>query len=133
MATTRFHQWSNCCVKKSQRAYRTSLPDQNHDGLYRFRCPERQEVIHGSKTERLVNAWKTDPSGSKMFIDPAVPVSVKDLLYGLIVQSGNDAAIALAEGIAGDETTFAVLMNREAERIGMKNSHFVNPTWITPS
>lgn len=72
-------------------------------------------------------AWKVDPSSSKMFIDPKTPVAVKDLLYGLIVQSGNDAAVALAESVAGSEDTFAVLMNREAERMGMKSSHFANP------
>jgi len=73
-----------------------------------------------------VNAWKVDPTSSKMFIDPATPVSIKDLLYGLMIQSGNDAAVALAEAVAGDEATFAVLMNREAERIGLKNTRFAN-------
>ncbi len=73
-----------------------------------------------------VRAWKVDPSSSKMFIDPATPVKVNDLLYGLIVQSGNDASVALAEAVAGDEDTFATLMNREAERMGMKSSRFTN-------
>ena len=62
-----------------------------------------------------------------MFIDPATPVKVNDLLYGLMVQSGNDAAVALAEAVAGTEDTFVTLMNREAERMGMKNTHFANP------
>jgi D-alanyl-D-alanine carboxypeptidase (penicillin-binding protein 5/6) len=57
-----------------------------------------------------------------MFIDPATPVSVNDLLHGLMVQSGNDAAVALAEAVAGDEATFVTLMNREAQRMGMKNT-----------
>jgi D-alanyl-D-alanine carboxypeptidase (penicillin-binding protein 5/6) len=61
-----------------------------------------------------------------MFIDPAVPVSINDLLYGLMVQSGNDAAVALAEAVAGDEATFVTLMNREAQRLGMTGSHFAN-------
>ncbi|WLI88784.1 D-alanyl-D-alanine carboxypeptidase family protein [Massilia sp. R2A-15] len=74
-----------------------------------------------------VKAWKVDASSSKMFIDPAVPVKINDLLYGLMVQSGNDAAVALAEAVAGDEAAFVALMNREAERMGMKNSHFANP------
>lgn len=73
-----------------------------------------------------VNAWKVDPTSSKMFIDPATPVSIKDLLYGLMIQSGNDAAVALAEAVAGDEATFAILMNREAERLGLKNTKFAN-------
>ncbi len=73
-----------------------------------------------------VRAWKVDKSSSKMFIDPATPVKVNDLLYGLIIQSGNDAAVALAEAVAGTEDAFASLMNREAERMGMKSTHFVN-------
>jgi D-alanyl-D-alanine carboxypeptidase (penicillin-binding protein 5/6) len=72
-------------------------------------------------------AWKVDASSSKMFIDPATPVKVNDLLYGLMVQSGNDAAVALAEAVAGDEGTFVTLMNREAVRMGLKSTRFANP------
>ncbi|RYF00224.1 MAG: D-alanyl-D-alanine carboxypeptidase, partial [Oxalobacteraceae bacterium] len=74
-----------------------------------------------------VRAWKVDGSSSKMFIDPATPVKINDLLYGLMVQSGNDAAVALAEAVAGDEATFAHLMNEQAQRMGMKNTRFANP------
>ncbi len=74
-----------------------------------------------------VKAWKVDASSSKMFIDPATPVSVSDLLHGLMVQSGNDAAVALAEAVAGDETAFVFLMNKEAQRMGMKDTKFGNP------
>ncbi|TFW31141.1 D-alanyl-D-alanine carboxypeptidase family protein [Massilia horti] len=74
-----------------------------------------------------VRAWKVDGSSSKMFIDPATPVKINDLLYGLMVQSGNDAAVALAEAVAGDEGTFVTLMNHEAQRMGLKNTHFANP------
>ncbi|SFV15535.1 D-alanyl-D-alanine carboxypeptidase family protein [Pseudoduganella namucuonensis] len=74
-----------------------------------------------------VRAWKVDSSSSKMFIDPAVPVSINDLLHGLMVQSGNDAAVALAEAVAGDEGTFVTLMNREAQRMGLTNTRFANP------
>lgn len=81
--------------------------------------------------ETMVNvstrAWKVDNSSSKMFIDPATPVSVNDLLHGLMVQSGNDAAVALAEAVAGDEGTFVVRMNQQAERMGLKNTKFANP------
>lgn len=73
-----------------------------------------------------VRAWKVDPSSSKMFIDPATPVKINDLLYGLMVQSGNDAAVALAEAVAGTEDAFVVLMNKEAARIGMKSTRFSN-------
>lgn len=72
-------------------------------------------------------AWKVDSSSSKMFIDPKVPVSVDDLLHGLMIQSGNDAAVAIAEAVAGDEATFVTLMNREAQRLGLKNTRFANP------
>lgn len=74
-----------------------------------------------------VNAWKVDGDSSKMFIEPSTPVRVQDLLYGLIVQSGNDAAVALAEAVAGTEAAFADLMNREAQRMGMKNTRYANP------
>ena len=73
-----------------------------------------------------VRAWKVDASSSKMFIDPATPVSVDDLLHGLMIQSGNDAAVALAEAVAGTEDAFVVLMNREAQRMGLKNTQFAN-------
>jgi len=72
-------------------------------------------------------AWKVDSSSSKMFIDPRVPVSISDLLHGLMIQSGNDAAVAIAEAVAGDEATFVTLMNREAQRLGLKSTRFANP------
>lgn len=72
-------------------------------------------------TER---AWKTP--GSKMFVKVGTQVPVDDLLMGMVVQSGNDATVALAEHVAGSEETFAKLMNQEAERLGLKNSHFTN-------
>ncbi len=73
-------------------------------------------------------AWKA--GGSRMFIEPRKPVTVDELMRGMIVQSGNDACIALAELIAGSEETFAQQMNREAQRLGMKNTHFVNSTGL---
>ncbi|TFW03514.1 D-alanyl-D-alanine carboxypeptidase [Oxalobacteraceae bacterium OM1] len=73
-----------------------------------------------------VRAWKVDSGSSKMFIDPATPVKVNDLLQGLIIQSGNDAAVALAEAVAGTEDSFVTLMNREAERMGLKSTRFAN-------
>ena len=73
-------------------------------------------------------AWRA--KGSRMFIEPGKPVTVEELVSGLIVQSGNDASIALAEAIAGSEEGFVQMMNKEAERIGMKNTHFVNSTGL---
>lgn len=70
------------------------------------------------------NAWKME--GSKMFAPLNSQVRVEDLLQGLIIQSGNDAAVALAEGVAGSEGAFADQMNKKAKELGMKNSHFTN-------
>ncbi|PLC54699.1 peptidase [Pollutimonas nitritireducens] len=73
-------------------------------------------------------AWKTE--GSRMFVKPNTQVSVSDLLQGLIVQSGNDATVALAEAVAGSETAFVALMNEEAAKQGLKDTHFVNSTGL---
>ncbi len=73
-------------------------------------------------------AWRTP--GSRMFIEVGKQVSVEDLLKGMIIQSGNDATVALAEYIAGSEETFAALMNRHAEDIGLQGSHFTNSTGL---
>ena len=73
------------------------------------------------------NAWaKNYSDSSKMFIEVGKQVSVQDLNMGIIIQSGNDACIAMAEHIAGSEDSFASLMNQWAQRIGMKETHFVN-------
>lgn len=76
-------------------------------------------------------AWKVE--GSKMFIEPNKPVTVDELLHGMIIQSGNDASIALAEGIAGAEEQFADMMNKQAAKLGMKNTHFTNVTGLPDS
>jgi D-alanyl-D-alanine carboxypeptidase (penicillin-binding protein 5/6) len=92
-----------------------------------FEALRDKKLDINQKVNVSVRAWKVDSSSSKMFIDPAVPVSISDLLHGLMVQSGNDAAVALAEAVAGDEATFVTLMNREAQRLGMTNTRFANP------
>lgn len=79
------------------------------------------------------NAWelggaKTD--GSTMFLSPRSKVSVIDLMHGVIIQSGNDAAIALAEHISGGETAFADNMNFQAEQLGMTNTYYANATGL---
>lgn len=81
----------------------------------RLRVPER--------------AWKAE--GSRMFIEPGTPVTTEDLLRGLIIQSGNDAAIALAISVAGNEGDFIARMNREAKKLGMEDTQFLNPTGLT--
>ncbi len=74
-------------------------------------------------------AWRAE--GSRMFIEPRRAVSVDELLHGMIVQSGNDASIALAELVAGSESAFAQRMNDEAKRLGLANTHFANATGLS--
>ena len=81
-----------------------------------------EEVVVSEK------AWQT--GGSRMFIEPGDRVRVEDLLLGLIVQSGNDSAVALAEHLAGSETGFADLMNQAGIEMGLTNTHFVNSTGL---
>ncbi|MRD48797.1 D-alanyl-D-alanine carboxypeptidase [Caenimonas koreensis DSM 17982] len=76
-----------------------------------------------------VRAWKME--GSRMFIDPAMKVPVDDLIKGMIVQSGNDATIALAEGVGGTVERFVELMNQQAKALGMKNTTYKNPEGLT--
>ena len=80
------------------------------------------------KVRISVNAWKT--GGSRMFIREGTSVTVDDLLHGVIIQSGNDASVALAERIGGSEGSFADLMNQHAKRLGMKNTHYMNATGL---
>jgi D-alanyl-D-alanine carboxypeptidase (penicillin-binding protein 5/6) len=80
------------------------------------------------------NAWRTGGGhshGSAMFLEVHSEVRVEDLIRGLVIQSGNDAAITLAEGLAGAEDNFAELMNKRAAELGMSHSHFTNP-WGRP-
>ena len=76
-------------------------------------------------------AWQT--GGSRMFIREGTQVSVDDLLQGVVIQSGNDASVALAEYVAGSESAFADLMNQQAQRLGLKNSQFANATGLPSS
>lgn len=73
-------------------------------------------------------AWRTQ--GSKMFVPVGEKIAVEDLIRGVIVQSGNDAAIVLAEGLAGTEEAFALRMNEVARDLGMKDSHFMNASGL---
>ncbi|MGB0203800.1 MAG: D-alanyl-D-alanine carboxypeptidase family protein [Neptuniibacter sp.] len=73
-------------------------------------------------------AWRTQ--GSRMFIREGTQVSLYDLMKGIVIQSGNDASVAVAEHIAGSEAAFADLMNQHASLLGMKNSHFLNSTGL---
>ncbi|CAD5379821.1 D-alanyl-D-alanine carboxypeptidase DacC [Pseudomonas sp. OF001] len=74
------------------------------------------------------HAWRT--GGSRMFVQVGTQVTMGDLLHGIIIQSGNDASVAVAEHIAGSEDAFADLMNTTAGKLGMVNSHFMNATGL---
>ena len=82
------------------------------------------------KDEVLIseNAWKT--GGSKMFIEVGKKVRVDELLHGIITSSGNDASVAMAEHISGNEETFAIYMNQMAESLGMTNTNYANSTGL---
>jgi D-alanyl-D-alanine carboxypeptidase (penicillin-binding protein 5/6) len=76
------------------------------------------------------NAWRKSMGGSRMFLEPKTQIPVQQLIFGMIIQSGNDASIALAEHIAGTEDTFAAMMNSYAEQLGMTGTHFTNSTGL---
>ncbi len=90
----------------------------------------KQKVIRPDQTV-VVSPQARRAEGSRMFIDVGTAVVVEDLLRGMIVQSGNDASIALAETVGGSEEGFTQMMNREAQRLGLKNSHFANATGLS--
>ncbi len=92
-------------------------------GALRDRKISPEQVVPVSE-----RAWRAD--GSRMFIEPKKPVKVEELVRGMIIQSGNDACIALSEVVAGSEDVFVQLMNREAQRLGMKNTSFRNSTGL---
>ncbi|HIG79714.1 MAG TPA: D-alanyl-D-alanine carboxypeptidase, partial [Cycloclasticus sp.] len=92
-----------------------------------------REIRHGNlslseKVRISEKAWRTP--GSRMFIEVNKFVSIDDLIHGMLVQSGNDATVALAEHIAGDEKTFAQFMNQVAKELNMVNSHFINSSGL---
>ena len=89
---------------------------------------QRGVVERGEKVPVSIKAWKAE--GSKMFIREGTEVDLMDLLRGVVIQSGNDASIALAEFVAGDEASFAQMMNDQAEKLGMLNSNFLNSTGL---
>jgi serine-type D-Ala-D-Ala carboxypeptidase (penicillin-binding protein 5/6) len=93
-----------------------------------FRALKDKELSPSQMVTVSTKAWRVE--GSRMFIEPKKAVSVDELLHGMIVQSGNDAAIALAETTAGSEEAFVERMNKEAARLGMKNTRFATATGL---
>ncbi|MDX1551875.1 MAG: D-alanyl-D-alanine carboxypeptidase family protein [Marinobacter sp.] len=85
-------------------------------------------IAMGDMVPISVNAWRTE--GSRTFVQEGTQVSVEDLLKGVIIQSGNDASVALAEFIAGSESAFVDIMNQQAQILGMNESSFANATGL---
>ena len=93
-----------------------------------FGALREKKISLGQQARVSVRAWRAP--GSRMFIDPRRPVTIDELIRGMEVQSGNDACVALAEAVAGSEDVFAQIMNREAERLGLKSTRFANATGL---
>jgi len=93
-------------------------------GALRAKTIQPSQMVNVSE-----RAWRAE--GSRMFIEPKRAVSVDELLHGMIIQSGNDASIALAELVGGSEAAFVARMNTEAVRLGMANTHFANVTGLS--
>lgn len=89
----------------------------------------REEKLRLAQAVHVSEQMRSAP-GSRMFIQPGLPVTVEQLLRGLIVQSGNDAGLALVGATSGAQADFVERMNREAARLGMANTHFANPTGL---
>ena len=98
-------------------------------GYLVFDALRAKKVTLDQKLPVSVRAWKMP--GSRMFIDPKMQVPVDDLLKGMIVQSGNDATMALAEGVGGTVENFVKLMNDQAQALGMKGTVYKNPEGLT--
>ena len=98
-------------------------------GYLVFDALRAKKVTLDQKLPVSVRAWKMP--GSRMFIDPKMQVPVEDLIKGMIVQSGNDATMALAEGVGGSAENFVRLMNEQAKALGMKNTSYKNPEGLT--
>lgn len=93
-----------------------------------FYALQQEQISLEDEVTVSEKAWRTQ--GSRMFIEVGKRVSVEDLLRGMIVQSGNDASVALAEFVAGSEAVFAEMMNQQAAMLGMHSSHFMNSTGL---
>ncbi len=93
-----------------------------------FKALEEGQISLTDQVRVSEKAWRTQ--GSRMFIEVNTEVSVEDLIRGMIIQSGNDASVALAEHVAGSEDTFVGLMNQYAQMLGMTGSHFQNTTGL---
>ena len=115
----------------------SQLPDERVEPASLTKLMTAYVVFDYLKQKRLamtqrppVSALAYKAIGSRMFVEPKSPATVEELLNGLIVQSGNDAAIILAEAVGGSEAQFAEIMNAEAKRMGMNSTHFTNASGL---
>ena len=115
----------------------SQLPDERVEPASLTKLMTAYVVFDYLKQKRLTMTQRPPVStvaykaiGSRMFVEPKSPATIEELLNGLIVQSGNDAAIILAEAVAGTETQFAEVMNAEAKRMGMTNTRFTNASGL---
>lgn len=115
----------------------SQLPDERVEPASLTKLMTAYVVFDYLKQKRLTMTQRPPVStlaykaiGSRMFVDPKSPATIEELLNGLIVQSGNDAAIILAEAVAGSEAQFAEIMNAQAKRMGMNNTRFTNASGL---
>ena len=115
----------------------SQLPDERVEPASLTKLMTAYVVFDYLKQKRLTMTQRPPVStlaykaiGSRMFVDPKSPATIEELLNGLIVQSGNDAAIVLAEAVGGSEAQFAEIMNAEAKRMGMSNTRFTNASGL---
>ncbi len=92
-----------------------------------FQALQNKQITLDQQVLVSERAWKVAADSSKMFIEPNTRVSVDDLVSGLLIQSGNDAAIALAEAVSGSVEAFVTRMNQQAEALGLHDTHFASP------
>jgi serine-type D-Ala-D-Ala carboxypeptidase (penicillin-binding protein 5/6) len=94
-----------------------------------FEALYQKQLNLGQRLRVPERAWKAE--GSRLSIQPGTPVTTEDLVRGLLIHSANDAAVALAISVAGNESEFVARMNREAKRLGMEDTNFLNPTGLS--
>jgi D-alanyl-D-alanine carboxypeptidase (penicillin-binding protein 5/6) len=123
-----FHSQQTLASEKADERFEPASLTKLMTAYLTFSALKQKKIEPTQSVPVSPRAWKAE--GSRMFIEPRKPVTVDELIRGMIVQSGNDACIALAELISGSEEAFAQLMTREAQRLGMKNTSFMNSTGL---
>ena len=123
-----YHSWQTLAGKNATERVEPASLTKLMTAYLTFAALKQKRIEPAQAVPVSERAWKAE--GSRMFIEPRKPVTVEELLRGMIVQSGNDACLALAELIGGSEEAFAKMMNEQAQRLGMKNTNFMNSTGL---